>query len=265
MQGPQGLKGDTGATGPQGIQGAIGPQGNTALIKTSTEPAGVHCVGGGTKIEVGLDSNNNDTLELNEIDTTLTQYVCNANNSNSNNLTHSHVQYSNKEVLSNWVVPNNVYLIEISVASSKGGKGGNIIYSTNGNIYNGYAGGDPGYVTFIVNVTPGDTIDYYLGNDGLAGSNLSCGGTSCCGSQAGTGIDGEDTYVYLNNNLITTVKGGKGGSGRGNAGNSGCANLPQTGGQPGYLDTSNILDSGIFSFNSDNLFSLNSSTILIRY
>ena len=71
--------------------------------------------------------------------------------------------------------------------------------------------------------------------------------------------------MYLNNNLITTVKGGKGGSGRGNAGNSGCANLPQTGGQPGYLDTSNILDSGIFSFNSDNLFSLNSSTILIRY
>ena len=116
-----------------------------------------------------------------------------------------------------------------------------------------------------VTFTPGDTIDYYLGNDGLAGSNLSCGGTSCCGSQAGTGIDGEDTYVYLNNNLITTVKGGKGGSGRGNAGNSGCANLPQTGGQPGYLDTSNILDSGIFSFNSDNLFSLNSSTILIRY
>ena len=60
--------------------------------------------------------------------------------------------------------------------------------------------------------------------------------------------------------------GGKGGSGRGNYGNSGCGNLPQSGGQTGTFDLSNILDSGIFILEiSNNRYSLGSSEILIRY
>jgi hypothetical protein len=108
--GPQGLTGTAGATGPQGVAGATGPQGSigltgatgsvgatgvqgtagtngtngtngidgkNALIKTTAEPTGTNCATGGTKIEVGLDANNNDTLDAGEVNATLTKYVCN--------------------------------------------------------------------------------------------------------------------------------------------------------------------------------------------
>ena len=88
-QGIQGLKGDTGVSGPQGIQGLKGDKGDNglagtngnnglnALIKTTVEPAGVNCSNGGTKIEVGLDSNSNGLLENSEINVAQTKYVCN--------------------------------------------------------------------------------------------------------------------------------------------------------------------------------------------
>ena len=97
-QGPQGIQGLTGATGPQGPQGPIGltgpagPQGpagvngnngadgKNALIKTTFEPAGANCASGGTKIEVGLDNNNNGLLENNEINVIQTKYICNGTN-----------------------------------------------------------------------------------------------------------------------------------------------------------------------------------------
>ena len=43
--------------------------------QTSTEPAGSNCADGGLKIEVGLDDNNDGSLQANEVDQT--QYVCN--------------------------------------------------------------------------------------------------------------------------------------------------------------------------------------------
>lgn len=96
--GPQGLKGDKGDTGLQGIQGVIGnsgvqgikgdkgdigvagtngTNGLNALIKTTIEPAGANCTSGGTKIEVGLDTNKNGVLDDNEVNATQTKYVCN--------------------------------------------------------------------------------------------------------------------------------------------------------------------------------------------
>jgi hypothetical protein len=48
-----------------------------SLINTSDEPAGVNCNVGGTKIEVGKDTNKNNILENDEVDDTLTRYVCN--------------------------------------------------------------------------------------------------------------------------------------------------------------------------------------------
>jgi len=56
--GPQGL------VGPQGIQGVAGTNGLNSLIKTTVEPAGANCATGGTKVETGLDANNNGVLEL---------------------------------------------------------------------------------------------------------------------------------------------------------------------------------------------------------
>ena len=96
--GPQGLKGDKGDTGLQGIQGVIGnsgvqgikgdkgdigvagtngTNGLNALIKTTIEPAGANCTSGGTKIEVGLDTNKNGVLDDNEVNATQTKYLCN--------------------------------------------------------------------------------------------------------------------------------------------------------------------------------------------
>ena len=84
--GPQGATGQTGATGvqgPQGIQGpagtngANGTNGQNALVKTTTETSGANCTMGGMKVEYGLDANSNGVLDANEINATLTKYVCN--------------------------------------------------------------------------------------------------------------------------------------------------------------------------------------------
>ncbi|MFM7595495.1 MAG: hypothetical protein ACKO4Y_04885, partial [Flavobacteriales bacterium] len=79
-QGPQGLTGATGPAGPQGaqgIQGVAGVNGLNALVKTTVEPIGVNCATGGTKVETGIDANNNGILEAGEVNSAQTTYVCN--------------------------------------------------------------------------------------------------------------------------------------------------------------------------------------------
>ena len=75
--GPAGATGATGATGPQGPTGTNGTNGQNTLVKTTTEAAGANCTTGGVKIEYGLDANINSVLDANEINATLTKYVCN--------------------------------------------------------------------------------------------------------------------------------------------------------------------------------------------
>ena len=84
--GAQGIQGLTGAQGIQGIQGLAGTNGTNGsngadgkntLAKTTTEIAGANCTTGGVKIEYGLDANSNGTLDVSEINATLTKYVCN--------------------------------------------------------------------------------------------------------------------------------------------------------------------------------------------
>ena len=83
IPGTNGAVGATGPIGPQGIQGLPGTNGTnganglTALVKTTAEPAGPNCVAGGTKVETGLDANNNGLLDLAEINAAQTTYVCN--------------------------------------------------------------------------------------------------------------------------------------------------------------------------------------------
>ena len=55
--------------------GSDGSDGLTALISTTTEPAGTNCPAGGHKIESGLDVNGNDLLDVGEI--LATSYICN--------------------------------------------------------------------------------------------------------------------------------------------------------------------------------------------
>jgi len=80
LVGPSGASGPTGATGPAGLAGTNGTNGTNglnALVKTTAEPAGANCVAGGTKVETGLDANNNGVLDLAEINAAQTTYVCN--------------------------------------------------------------------------------------------------------------------------------------------------------------------------------------------
>src|SRR5262249_26612166 len=51
--------------------------GTNSLVKTGPEPDGANCPFGGTRIDTGLDANNNNTLDANEIDAGATSYVCN--------------------------------------------------------------------------------------------------------------------------------------------------------------------------------------------
>ena len=69
--------------GAMGAAGTNGTNGLNALIKTTTESAGANCANGGTKIETGLDANGNGVLDVSEINTSQTKYVCNGNNVNS--------------------------------------------------------------------------------------------------------------------------------------------------------------------------------------
>jgi hypothetical protein len=74
VAGPQGIQGLAGTNGTNGINGS---NGFNALVKTTAEPAGANCVAGGTKVETGLDANNNGVLDLAEINAAQTTYVCN--------------------------------------------------------------------------------------------------------------------------------------------------------------------------------------------
>ena len=78
--GPSGPAGPAGPQGPQGEQGPAGEDGEVAiktLINTSDEAAGDNCANGGIKIEVGEDTNADGILDTDEVDDSLTRYVCN--------------------------------------------------------------------------------------------------------------------------------------------------------------------------------------------
>jgi hypothetical protein len=54
--------------------GSNGVNGTSTLVNTTPEPAGANCPNGGTRIDVGEDTNNNGTLDSGEIKQT--RYVC---------------------------------------------------------------------------------------------------------------------------------------------------------------------------------------------
>ncbi len=61
-----------------GCKQVEGPQGNNSLIDIKDEPAGSNCSTGGYKILTGIDLNNNNILDENEIQNT--KYICNGDN-----------------------------------------------------------------------------------------------------------------------------------------------------------------------------------------
>jgi len=73
-----GLNGTDGSNGIDGAPGTDGIDGLTSLMTTEIEPAGANCSSGGQRINAGLDSNHNNTLDANEIGPSI--YLCNGSN-----------------------------------------------------------------------------------------------------------------------------------------------------------------------------------------
>lgn len=66
--------GASGTSGQPGAQGDAGVSGHNSLNKVTAEAAGLNCENGGSKIETGVDLDDNGTLDAGEV--TATSYVC---------------------------------------------------------------------------------------------------------------------------------------------------------------------------------------------
>jgi|GEM_PF-449824 len=64
-----------GATGAAGAIGANGKNGLNSLVRLTPEPSGSNCATGGERIDIGVDTNNNGTLDTSEVSST--SYTCN--------------------------------------------------------------------------------------------------------------------------------------------------------------------------------------------
>lgn len=96
--GAAGATGPGGATGSNGSNGANGPNGLAALLRLTAEVPGANCLGGGTRVDAGADSNGNGTLDNAEI--SATSYVCSASDTVWTTVsTASHQMLSNRRYL----------------------------------------------------------------------------------------------------------------------------------------------------------------------
>jgi hypothetical protein len=216
-QGAQGSIGEIGPAGTQGPQGVQGPAGTTgtnglnALIKTTTEPAGANCANGGTKIETGLDANGNGVLDLEEINSNSTSFICsNSIQTTSSNLYSQMIAFSSS---TSWVCPAVVDSVEIEIYGASGGGGGgafSVLTATAlGCVGNGKGGvgGKGGYTRQKIAVQSGLTYNIVIGSGGVGGasSNVTCVGVSNGGNGGNGGV------TSFNNEII--VPGGTGGQG----------------------------------------------------
>ena len=195
--------------GPQGSVGADGIDGKNTLVITTTEPAGSNCANGGTKIEIGLDNNNNSILDLGEINSSLTKYICNGTrNGNLTSTVHGVLTLvTNQE--STWTVPDGVFSLNITLMSSNGGSSGYICGSpTICNFPQSKGiGGQYGSANFNFSVFPGQVFILHVGENGIDGENSV---SSCFAGTPGT--DGTDSYISLDSVELIRCTGGKGGT-----------------------------------------------------
>jgi OmcA/MtrC family decaheme c-type cytochrome len=74
--GALGCTGSQGPPGGAGGNGSNGSDGANQLTRTSVEPPGENCPFGGTRIESGIDANNDGTLDADEVNQAETTFVC---------------------------------------------------------------------------------------------------------------------------------------------------------------------------------------------
>ncbi len=211
-QGAIGLTGPTGAQGLQGVPGTNGANGLNALIKTTAEAAGANCANGGTKIESGLDLNNNGSLDASEVNASQTRYVCNGGGlgvGTGNNTLSTKIGFSSS---TSWTCPQGIYQIRVELWGAGGGGGGGSGSTSNNGcmlwIGSGYVGayggqgGSGGYNSGILNVVPGTTYNIVIGSGGSGGNASFCG----------TGNTGQNGGSSTFSNLLI-ANGGSGGIG----------------------------------------------------
>lgn len=244
LTGPQGPIGPTGLTGPQGVQG---PPGNDG-------------VDGLSAYEVWLSLGNTGS-EQDFIDS-LVGPAGQTGSSFGPNTTNGIFTSNTIGQLTEWVVPDGVYTIEVWLNGSVGGAGGDVINgNTNAVICSGRQGGSFGSVTVILSVVPGDTIGYYIGIDGSHGNDaLRFTQTQVF---AENGSSGETSQIYRNNILGFRLSGGGGGQGGRVTSSGGCLTISDGG--DGSLNMADCLENGFFPRNSTNPYSNQKQTIIIRY
>ena len=258
------LTGPQGPTGVNGSDGANGVNGINTLINTITEPAGANCTNGGTKIEVGLDTNNNNVLDNEEINNSSTKFICNGVN---NNLLINHGIYS-YTTSSEFIVPSGVNLLYFDFYGTSGGRGETIYVRNNPynncgttGVGNGGSGGANINVKGQIYVNEGDILNFDIGING-SGRDVNFLPCNFDGEYLGlNGFDGSVSSIRLNNNIILTLIGGKGGIGSYKPNMTQvCVNgINGVNGQATYLETDPIV---LFSTNLDSNFT---SKITVKY
>ncbi len=73
--------GESGMAGSDGAMGDTGADGSSALINSTDEPAGSNCTSGGIRVDYGVDTDGNGTLDAGEVQGT--SYVCNGADGNN--------------------------------------------------------------------------------------------------------------------------------------------------------------------------------------
>ena len=143
--------------------------GNASLINTTTEPAGTNCVNGGTKIEVGLDANNNGILDSNEINSSMTKYICNQAQSLPTGLNAGDVLTWNG---TNWVTSSSFSTASLPVLTTVTASGINQFNASSG----GNISSDGGFSIIAKGVcwsiNPNPTINNSFTNEGIGASNF---------------------------------------------------------------------------------------------
>ena len=148
--GPQGEAGEQGPQGEQGLPGESGGDGTTgfnSLINTSDEPIGDNCEFGGIKIEVGLDSNSNGTLDNDEVDASQTRYICNGGDGDDGQNGSGGFDFLNPTIIE---YPHGAVWRNVSPYFGE--------YNNIGNPETFYQGAGPGWTSGVTVVLPGQMI-----------------------------------------------------------------------------------------------------------
>ena len=163
-----------------------------------------------------------------------------------NNNISPHIFYYGPSTNQNFIVPNGITILEITLVGGMGGNGGDNTVCTSSNSSGfftspGGEGGLGGMVNFIISCNPGDTLNLIVGSQGINGANAL---TTCVSGSVGN--SGISTSVSLNGVSLAEALGGSGGGGAGCL----CGYFGTSPGTTGANGSFNILSSQVIQMQS---------------